>query len=43
MDSLKTFLKTQKQATIYVLTLNEFAFLTIQEGKFAKAENHQAN
>lgn len=38
LDSLKIFLKTQKQDTIYILALNEFAFLTIQEGKFAEAE-----
>jgi signal transduction histidine kinase len=31
-------LKTQKQDTIYILALNEFAFLSIQEGKFAEAE-----
>lgn len=38
LDSLKLFLKTKSQDTTYILALNEFAFLTIQEGKFAEAE-----
>jgi two-component system, NarL family, sensor histidine kinase UhpB len=40
LDSLKTFLKTQKQDTIYVLALNEYAFLIIQEGKYDESEKY---
>jgi two-component system, NarL family, sensor histidine kinase UhpB len=34
LDSLKVFLKTQKQDTTYVLALNDYAFFMVQEGKF---------
>ncbi len=40
LDSLKVFLKTQKQDTIYVLALNEYAFLIIQEGKYDESEKY---
>jgi two-component system, NarL family, sensor histidine kinase UhpB len=40
IDSLKVFLKTQKQDTIYVLALSEYTFLIIKEGKYAESEKY---
>ncbi|MCP9766436.1 hypothetical protein EGI22_00860 [Lacihabitans sp. LS3-19] len=34
VDSLKVYLKKQKPDTTYVLALNEYAFLMVQEGNF---------
>lgn len=38
MDSLKVFLKTKPQDTTYVLALNQYAFLIVQEGKIEEAK-----
>ncbi|WP_300571160.1 tetratricopeptide repeat-containing sensor histidine kinase [Flavobacterium sp.] len=38
MDSLKVFLKTKPKDTTYVLALNEYAFLLVQEGKMDEAK-----
>jgi signal transduction histidine kinase len=38
MDSLTIFLKTKPQDTTYVLALNEYAFLLVQEGKMDEAK-----
>lgn len=38
MDSLTVFLKTKPKDTSYVLALNEYAFLTVQNGKFDDAQ-----
>jgi two-component system, NarL family, sensor histidine kinase UhpB len=40
IDSLKVFLKTQKQDTIYVLALSEYTFLIIKEGKYVESEKY---
>ena|SRR6218665_3374499 len=37
MDSLKVFLKTKPQDTLYVLALNEYAFLQVQQGAMDEA------
>lgn len=37
-DSLAVFLKTKPQDTLYVLALNEYAFLLVQEGKIDDAK-----
>ncbi|MES2812027.1 MAG: tetratricopeptide repeat-containing sensor histidine kinase [Bacteroidota bacterium] len=38
MDSLKVFLKNKPKDTTYVLALNEYAFLLVQEGKIEDAK-----
>lgn len=38
MDSLTVFLKTKPKDTTYVLALNEYAFLQIQQGEMDKAQ-----
>ncbi|MEO8234978.1 MAG: tetratricopeptide repeat-containing sensor histidine kinase [Flavobacterium sp.] len=38
MDSLTVFLKTKPQDTTYILALNEYAFLLVQEGKIEDAK-----
>jgi site-specific recombinase len=39
LDSLKTFLKTQKQDTTYVLALSDYAKMIIQAGKKSEADS----
>lgn len=38
IDSLKTYLNTKPKDTSYVLALNEYAFIIIQEGKYDEAK-----